>query len=129
MAHMDVIRLDDHRPVPAKRPPRRLGQGYTARQVVLGMVVIAGLFLTCDWLSRTIGWAVWELGGAAVELPVRAFVALAFGVWIGLESAALARRPSSPIACEINVHVFEDDTVTQCRCGQVCNATESGDAA
>lgn len=121
----NIINLSDHRPPAPRCPSRFTGIARRADDALVVVVIAAGL-CTIGWLpGAALGWlfspSPWYL-----DIFLRGAPAVLVGMWATLAHARLQRR--SPDACSVNVHVYEDEVATTCKCGATGDVDGGGAA-
>jgi len=123
----NIIHLADHRPPAPRRPSRLQRLTRRADDALCTLIVAAGL-CSIGWFP---GHAIKWIAGSGVPWYLDVFLsgapAVLIGIWATLAHARLQRR--SPDGCTMNVHVFEDETATLCRCGATGDVDGGGAAS
>lgn len=121
----NIINLADHRP-PTPRRSSRLTRLARRADGALVVVVIAAGLCTIGWFpGAALGWllspSTWYL-----DIFLKGAPAVLVGMWAALAHARLQRRP--PDGCSVNVHVYEDEVATTCKCGATGDVDGGGAA-
>ncbi len=122
----NIINLADRRPPAPRRPSRLQHLARRADGALCTLVVAAGI---C-WIAWLPGHIV---GLLAPDMPwyVSIFTICVPGVLVGIWavlSVGRLRRSTAPDGCSVNVHVFEDEVATRCKCGATGDVDGGGAA-
>jgi hypothetical protein len=120
----NIISLADHRP-PAPRRPSRLQRLVRHADDTLCVIVgAAGLCLVAWFPGAALVWMFsrppWYL-----DIFLRGAPALLLGIW----AARTLRAPLAQPSCSMNVHVYEDEVATRCKCGATGDVDGGGAAS
>jgi hypothetical protein len=122
----NIINLADHRPATPPRPGRFTRLARWSDDALCTLVVAAGL-CTIGWLpGHVIKWIAWSDVPWYLDVFLTSAPAVLVGMWATLAFHRLQRR--SPDGCSINVHVFEDEVASTCKCGATGDVDGDGAA-